>query len=180
MFTGIVTEVGRVEALGPGTLRILGPATVRGLDLGASVAVNGVCLTATVVEGDAFSTYVMPETFARSALSELRQGSPVNLERPLRFGDEVGGHLVQGHVDGVGEVVSTIDDGNARRVRVKASGDILRYCAEKGSIAIDDTGNSPGLIVPVRSTIADVPAFVVTNTCPPGGFVPAPLVSVPA
>jgi riboflavin synthase len=104
---------------------------------GDSVAVNGVCLTATEIDGGSFAAEAMNETLARTSLGTLDDGAPVNLELPLRAGDRLGGHVVQGHVDGLGTVVASAEDGFARRVRVDAPEDVLRYVVEKGSIAVD-------------------------------------------
>jgi riboflavin synthase len=104
---------------------------------GDSVAVNGVCLTATAVGDGAFGADVMPETLRRTSLGELAPGDNVNVELPLRAGDPMGGHVVQGHVDGTGTVDSVTEEGFARLVRVSAPADLLRYVVEKGSIAVD-------------------------------------------
>ena len=104
---------------------------------GDSVAVNGVCLTATGVEGAAFTADVMEETLRRTSLGSVGPGGRVNLELPLRAGDRMGGHVVQGHVDGTGTVESVVEQGFARLVRVAAPAELLRYVVEKGSIAVD-------------------------------------------
>jgi riboflavin synthase len=104
---------------------------------GDSVAVNGVCLTATAVDGDSFAADVMNETLARSSLRDVDGGGEVNLELPLRPTDRLGGHVVQGHVDGTGTVAALSDDGFARRVRIEAPSELLRYVVEKGSITVD-------------------------------------------
>jgi riboflavin synthase len=131
MFTGLVQETGTVVALEGGRLRVDGR-----LDLheGDSVAVNGVCLTAKQVADDGFSADVVEETLRRSSLGSLGAGDHVNLELPLRASDRLGGHIVQGHVDGVGTVESVGDDGV---LRVATPPELLRYVVDKGSIAID-------------------------------------------
>jgi riboflavin synthase len=139
MFSGIVAEVGRVVENADGVIRVSAAAAVRRAAVGGSIAVNGVCLTAATVDEGGFSADVMPETLRRTALGRLEAGSPVNLEPALAFGDEVGGHLVQGHVDGTGRVVSTRDEGNARWVAIEVPEEVLPYCVVKGSIAIDGT-----------------------------------------
>jgi riboflavin synthase len=139
VFSGIVAEVGTVEAVEPGRLRVRGARALARTAVGGSVAVNGVCLTAARLEGGSFEADVMPETFRRTSLANLQPGSAVNLEPALAFGEEVGGHLVQGHVDGVGEVLGTREDGNARWVEVRVPADLARYCVAKGSLAIDGT-----------------------------------------
>src|SRR5438309_1550633 len=100
MFTGIVTEVGLVDAVETGRLRVKSTGVAARLQLGGSVAVNGVCLTATEVNADGFAADVMPETLRRTSLAGVRPGDGVNLEAPLRMGEEIGGHIIQGHVDG--------------------------------------------------------------------------------
>ena len=105
---------------------------------GDSVAVNGVCLTATTVDDGAFAADVMNETLHRSSLGSVAEGTRVNLELPLRPADRLGGHVVQGHVDGLGRIASVTEDGFARRVRVQPDDpELLRYVVEKGSIAVD-------------------------------------------
>ncbi len=135
MFTGLVQSTGSVAALTEGRLEVEGAALE--LDEGGSVAVNGVCLTATAVGPDGFAADVMAETLRRTALGDLRPGARVNLELPLRAGDPMGGHVVQGHVDGVGSVAGIDEEGFARVVRIGAGEDLLRYVVEKGSIAVD-------------------------------------------
>jgi riboflavin synthase len=140
MFTGLVAGVGEVAEIerSPDGLRL----TVRSplaaeLAPGASVAVNGVCLTAVAPQSHAFAADVMNETLKRSSLGDAVAGTQVNLELPLRASDRLGGHVVQGHVDGLGMIAEVQDDGFARRVRVEAPADVLRYVVEKGSIAVD-------------------------------------------
>jgi riboflavin synthase len=137
MFSGIVTEVGTIEALDDGALRVRGGASLRRTRPGGSIAVNGVCLTASRIDGDVFSADLMPETLRTTGLGRLGPGSLVNLEPALGFGEEVGGHLVQGHVDGVGEVVAVTEEGNARWISVRVPSEVREYCVLKGSIAID-------------------------------------------
>ena len=134
MFTGIVRERGRVVSFEDGRLvvEVQSDAAV-----GDSVAIDGVCLTATAIAGGAFSADVMQESLRRSSLAEVAAGASVNLELPLRASDRLGGHVVQGHVDGVGVVSETRDDGFSRVVTIDAPGELLRYVVEKGSIAVD-------------------------------------------
>jgi riboflavin synthase len=140
MFTGLIAELGTVddvERTSDGArLRVRG-GLARDLSEGDSVAVNGVCLTATTVNGSAFSADVMAETLRRSSLGALDAGDPVNLELPLRASDRLGGHVVQGHVDGLGTLREVRDEGFARVVRIDAPPELLRYVAAKGSIAVD-------------------------------------------
>lgn len=107
------------------------------LRAGDSIAVNGVCLSATSLDDGSFAADAMNETLSRTSLGDLAPGAEVNLELPLRAGDRLGGHVVQGHVDGVGRVISIAEDGFSRRVRVEAPADVMRYVIEKGSIAVD-------------------------------------------
>ena len=140
MFTGLVADLGTVSAVdvtGDGVRLAVRTALADEIGDGDSVAVNGVCLTATAVEAGEFSADVMHETLRRSSLAEVREGTAVNLELPLRAADRLGGHVVQGHVDGLGRVGELHDDGFARIVTIAASPELLRYVVEKGSIAVD-------------------------------------------
>ena len=134
MFTGLVREVGKVVSFEDGRLRV--ESTIAA-SVGDSVAIDGVCLT--VVDGDrsTLAFDAVPETLARTTLAALGPGEPVNLEPALRAGEALGGHYVQGHVDGVGRVRSVDDEGEGRRVWFDAPPGLLRYCVEKGSIAVD-------------------------------------------
>lgn len=150
MFTGIVIERGRVARARKTRalldLEVEAPHIARGLKRGDSVAVNGVCLTATSIRRRRFGVQAMTETLERSTLGGLRRGSAVNLELPARLQDRLGGHLVQGHVDGTAKVLRVEDEGGARRMWLSADDGVLRYLVEKGSIALDG----------VSLTIADV------------------------
>jgi riboflavin synthase len=140
VFTGLVRDLGRVvevERSADGARLRIGTGLAKELALGDSVAVNGVCLTATGVDGGWFDAEAMNETLRRTSLGALAAGAPVNLELPLRVGDLLGGHLVQGHVDGLGQVTELTDDGFSRRVRIETGPELLRYLVEKGSIAVD-------------------------------------------
>ena len=141
MFTGLVVARGSVRRArlrgGVLDLEIDAGAVARGLDSGDSVAVNGVCLTATTASRRRFSAEAVPETLARSTLGDLERGDPVNLELPLRMSDRLGGHLVQGHVDGVARAARVEEEDGVRRVWFTASDDVLRYLVHKGSVALD-------------------------------------------
>ena len=140
MFTGLVQGLGRIDAIersADGVRLTIETPLVSELRTGDSVAVNGVCLTATSLRNGSFVADAMNETLSRSSLGGLEAGARVNLELPLRAGDRLGGHVVQGHVDAVGELVSVAEDGFARRIRIEAPPDLLRYVIEKGSIAVD-------------------------------------------
>ena len=141
MFTGIVEELGEVVALDrdgdSARLTVRGPLVVSDAVHGASIAVNGVCLTVVDVKDDAFTVDVMKETLDRSSLTALAPGSPVNLERPVRPSDRLGGHIVQGHVDGVGRIVSREPGERWEVVTVGLPADLARYVVDKGSITVD-------------------------------------------
>jgi riboflavin synthase len=140
MFTGLVAGTGTVEAIerdgGGARLRVRTPLAAE-LSGGDSVAVNGVCLTARDPDSSGFTADLMAETLGRSSLRPLAPGDEVNLELPLRAGDRLGGHIVQGHVDAIGTVESVADGGLSRLVRIAAGPGVLRYVVEKGSIAVD-------------------------------------------
>lgn len=132
MFTGLVEEVGRLDERRGERFRFSAEKVLEDSDVGASIAVNGTCLTL-VDKGDGWwEADVSPETETRSSLAELGIGDPVNMERAVRMSDRLGGHVMQGHVDGVGEVLAPVPD-----LRVRIPTDLMRYCVEKGSIAID-------------------------------------------
>src|SRR3954466_9423856 len=138
MFTGIVKELGSVEAVEAsrdGARLRIGAQLASELSEGDSVAVNGACLTATSVGGGAFEADVMHQTLSLTTLGELEPSSPVNLELPLRADDRLGGHVVQGHVDGTAKVVNVADDGFAKRLRFPLPEGLLPYVIEHGSIA---------------------------------------------
>lgn len=140
MFTGLIADLGRVEEVRAGgdgaELSIATPLAAE-LEAGDSVAVNGVCLTATAVSGGSFRAQAMPETLARSSLGTLQAGSAVNLELALRAGDRLGGHVVQGHVDGTGTVGAVRPEGISRVLDIDVEPELLRYLVEKGSVAVD-------------------------------------------
>ena len=141
MFTGIVEETGEVKSIVHGSksavLTIKGSVVTKDSKVGDSIAVNGVCLTATSITGDIFTADVMAETMRRSSLGELKQGSKVNLERAMLCNGRFGGHIVSGHIDGTGTVRNMEKEDNAVWVTIAATPDILKYIVEKGSIAID-------------------------------------------
>lgn len=141
MFTGIVEELGELVAVegdaDGGRLIVRGPAVVADAVHGASIAVDGVCLTVVTVDGECFSADVMRETFDRTTLGKRDIGDAVNLERAVRASDRLGGHIVQGHVDGVGVVVSRAPGPGWDVVRIEVPATLTRYIAEKGSIAVD-------------------------------------------
>ncbi|MDA2911087.1 riboflavin synthase [Nitrospiraceae bacterium AH_259_D15_M11_P09] len=141
MFTGIVEEIGVVKALESslaGTrLTILASTVMETLTVGASVSVNGACLTVVAVGDREFSAEVSRETLSVTALGRLITSAPVNLERALKINERIDGHLVSGHVDGVGTLTSRRQEGNAIVLRIEAPKEVLRYCVPKGSITVD-------------------------------------------
>ncbi|MBU2609252.1 MAG: riboflavin synthase [Chloroflexi bacterium] len=137
MFTGIVEEIGRVISTGTGSLVVAAEQVAQGMALGQSMAVNGVCLTVTRFDSSSFSVDVMPETLNRTNLGGLLPGDRVNLERPLALGGQVGGHLVQGHVDATGKLAAAVPDGEALIITFEAPPEVMRYVVDKGFIAID-------------------------------------------
>jgi riboflavin synthase len=140
MFTGLVADLGTIDAVDAtddGVRLTVSTPLAGDLVAGDSIAVNGVCLTAVAIVGSRFQTAVMHETLSRSSLAAITAGTRVNLELALRAADRLGGHIMQGHVDGVGTVADVRDDGFARIVTIAAGPRILRYVVEKGSIAVD-------------------------------------------
>ena len=140
MFTGIVQDLGRVAAVErdeDGARITVETPLVAELAAGDSIAINGVCLTAVALDDSSFEADAMNETLSRSSLADVAAGHAVNLELPLRATDRLGGHVVQGHVDGVGTIVGVSDDGFARRLEIEAPSEVLRYVVHKGSIAVD-------------------------------------------
>jgi riboflavin synthase len=140
MFTGLVEEVGRVVRLETGEmfrLQVSANEVLEGTRIGDSASVNGVCLTVNELDGETLIFCAMPETLRRTALSDLAEGSPVNLERAMSPERRFGGHIVQGHVDGVGEVMSVRPEGEAQIWEFGVPEDVLRYIVEKGSVCVD-------------------------------------------
>lgn len=141
MFTGIIEEMGVIKAVDKtlaGTrLRLFAQLILDDLPPGASVSVNGACLTVVEVDDQGFAVDVSPETLSVTTLGELATGDPVNLERAMKLNERIGGHLVSGHVDGVGAVVARQQDGNAVVLTIEAPPEIMRYCVPKGSMTVD-------------------------------------------
>jgi len=139
VFTGLIEDLGTVELIertDDGARLRITSLLAGELALGDSIAVNGCCLTATGLEGGTFETEAMNQTLNVTALSDVVEGSSVNLELAMKAGDRLGGHIVQGHVDGVGTIASVEDDGFARRLRVELPSELLRYVVDKGSITL--------------------------------------------
>ncbi|MCU1352962.1 MAG: riboflavin synthase alpha chain [Acidimicrobiales bacterium] len=152
MFTGIVEELGRVVSRDGGRLRIEAKTVLDDVELGASIAVNGTCLTVVAWGEGWWEADVVDETFSRTSLGALAPGDPVNLERPVRLADRLGGHLVQGHVDAVGTIVDPAPD-----LRVTLPVDLLRYVVEKGSITVDGTSLTVAAVDADSFTVAVIP-----------------------
>jgi riboflavin synthase len=157
MFTGLVREVGTVASMEDGRLVVDAPATAQGVQLGDSIAIDGVCLTVVACDDSSLSFDAVPETLARTALGTLDQGSRVNLEPALRAGDALGGHYVQGHVDGVGAVRSVEPEGEGNRVRFDAPAELLKYIVEKGSIAVQGTSLTVAAVDETGFEVALIP-----------------------
>ncbi|MEA2278693.1 MAG: riboflavin synthase [Solirubrobacteraceae bacterium] len=160
MFTGLVADLGTVagvDATADGVRLAISSPLARELSEGDSVAVNGVCLTATDVDDERFGADVMQETLRRSSLAEVRQGTRVNLELALAAHGRLGGHIVQGHVDGVGAVRAAREDGFARVVTIEAEPELLRYVVEKGSIAVDGVSLTVSRVDDVSFDVSLIP-----------------------
>jgi riboflavin synthase len=160
VFTGLVADLGTVsdvEATADGVRLRVATSLAAELGEGDSVAVNGVCLTAVSADAEGFTAEVMNETLRRSSLAEVASGRRVNLELPLRAQDRLGGHVVQGHVDGVGAVSAVEDDGFARVVTIEAPAGLLRYVVEKGSIAVDGVSLTVASVSPDTFAVSLIP-----------------------
>lgn len=167
VFTGLIEEKGKVMrvATGPGGLKLTIEAPIISTDttLGDSVAVNGVCLTAVEIAPPALTFDVVSETVSRSTLGQLRVGDAVNLERPLRVGDRLGGHMVLGHVDGIGTVTEIRKAGGETVFRFEAPREVMQYIVEKGSIAVDGISLTVADVGPSWFTVAVIP-HTLSNT----------------
>jgi riboflavin synthase len=168
MFTGLVEGMGTVAEVtsdGTGTLlRIKQPALAPELPLGASVAVNGVCLTVVAIDADTFAFQAGPETLRLTNLGELRTGDRVNLERSLRVGDRLGGHIVQGHVDGMGRLVRRETQGEWEMLRFACPPDLSTFMVRKGSIAVDGVSVTLVDVEPGGFSIALIPHTLAVTT----------------
>jgi riboflavin synthase len=160
MFTGIITDVGRVRRLRRGELLDLTIATAFdtvAIPLGASIACSGACLTVVSVEPGAFAVQVSVETLARTTLGEWQEGAPVNLEKSLRLGDELGGHLVLGHVDGVARIVERRPEAESVRFVFEAPEELMRFIAPKGSVALDGVSLTVNEVAQSRFEVNIIP-----------------------
>ena len=178
MFTGIVEELGEVRAAPDGTparLVVAAATTLADATVGASLAVNGVCLTVVAHDDTTMTFDVAPESLARSTLGGLRVGDPVNLERPVRLSDRLGGHLVQGHVDGVGTVAACTSDGDGSvRLTVDTPTELLRHVVEKGSVTVDGVSLTVAEVDDTSFAVALIPHTLAVTTLgsrPPGATV---------
>ncbi|MEU5683389.1 riboflavin synthase [Streptomyces venezuelae] len=168
MFTGIVEELGEITAVenlpDASRFRLRGPVVTDGAKHGDSIAVNGVCLTVVEHEGDEFTADVMAETLNRSSLGALAVGSRVNLERPTSVGARLGGHIVQGHVDGTGEIVERKPSDNWEIVKISLPDGLARYVVEKGSITVDGVSLTVVDAGPDYFTISLIPTTLALTT----------------
>jgi riboflavin synthase len=168
VFTGIVEELGAVTALehraDDARLTVRCPRVATGAEPGSSVAVNGVCLTVVEVGDGVLTADVMAETLSRSSLGALGVGSPVNLERPMALGGRLGGHLVQGHVDGTGVVVERVPGRRWEMVRISLPTALARYVVEKGSITVDGVSLTVVGVTPADFTVGLVPTTLAQTT----------------
>jgi riboflavin synthase len=180
MFTGIVQEIGSVTAVEGGsegaTLRIAAPRTAPTVPLGGSVAINGCCLTAEAIDGDSMVFHAVPETLGRTGIGALEPGSRVNVEPAIRAGDPLGGHYVQGHVDGTGIVRSVVPEGDGARVHIDTPTEILRYCVEKGSIVVDGVSLTVAELGESSFAVALIPHTLAETTL--GGVAPGSRVNL--
>ena len=180
MFTGIVRELGRVEALERGgqtvRLRVRAPATAADTAVGDSISLNGVCLTATDVRDGVVAFDAVPETIRRSALGRLEPGAAVNVEPALRAGEPLGGLIVEGHVDGVARIRDIESEGDGRRLVVEIPPELERYCVEKGSITLDGVSLTIAAVGPGLAEIALVPHTLAATTL--GALSPGDAVNV--
>ena len=165
MFTGIVEERGRVETMGSGRLVVDAHTVVRDSEVGASVSVNGVCLTVVERTDTSLRFDLSEQTLERTCLGDLRPGDPVNLERPVTLVARLGGHLVQGHVDGVAQVTRVeVDGSGGARVSIRVPGELSRYVVERGSIAIDGVSLTIAAVDDDEITVALIPHTLAVTT----------------
>jgi riboflavin synthase len=172
IFTGIVQELGRVQAFDGSRLRVAAPRTAADAALGDSVAIAGVCLTVVENVAGVLAFDAVPETLARTSLARITVGDHVNVEPALRVGDCLGGHMVQGHVDAVGRVRAVETEGEGKRAWLDAPREVLRYCVEKGSIAVDGASLTVAALDDAGFAVALVPHTLAATTLgslTPGG-----------
>ncbi|MDX2264525.1 MAG: riboflavin synthase [Hyphomicrobiales bacterium] len=168
MFTGIITALGEIRRAEGGRFAIAAPYPAASIAIGASIACDGCCLTATTVEADGggavFTVDASDETLRRTTLGEWRVGSRVNLERSLKLGDEMGGHLVAGHVDGLAQVVSVDAEGFSRRFLIEAPAELAGFIAPKGSVCLDGTSLTVNEVKGAAFTVNLIPHSLAVTT----------------
>ncbi|HLJ63891.1 MAG TPA: riboflavin synthase [Stellaceae bacterium] len=160
MFTGIITDIGRVRAIVPGgdtRMRIATALDLKATPLGASIACSGVCLTVIARAADWFEVQVSAETLSRTTIGQWREGSPVNLEQALRLGDELGGHMVSGHVDGVGYIRERRSEGESLRLAIEAPPGLASLIASKGAITVDGVSLTVNEVAGARFGVNIIP-----------------------
>lgn len=160
MFTGIITDLGKVLEVAPGAdlgLTIGTRLPVAEMAVGASVACNGACLTVVAVGPDWFKAQVSAETLAKTTIGGWRVGTPVNLERPLRVGDELGGHLVSGHIDGIAHIINVLPEGGSLRLTLAPPREFLHLIAPKGSVTLDGVSLTVNAVVEDRFDVNIIP-----------------------
>ena len=171
MFTGLIEEGGRIAAVEPGDqgarLVVAAARVLEGLEVGDSVAVNGACLTAVAITTDSFAVDCVAETLRRTSLGGLVAGDRVNLERPMRIGDRLDGHIVQGHIDGVGAVRSATPEGGSTVLEITVPPELLRYVVEKGSVTVDGVSLTVARRLADGFTVALIPHTMVVTTLGP-------------
>lgn len=162
MFTGIIEEVGHFSGIKNGHIKIFAEKVLAGTEIGDSIAVNGVCLTVVAIGKDSFLADVMPETLRCTNLSSLSAGCRVNLERALPVNGRIGGHIVSGHVDGTGKIVSVLSEGNAKVFTVAVDSALMNYIVKKGSVSVDgvsltvkDTGENSFSVSLIPHTVSN-------------------------
>jgi len=159
MFTGIIQEIGIIKEISFNRMTVIACKVLNNMQLGESIAVNGACLTVTDFTENSFTVDVMPETLKRTTLKQLRKNDEVNLERALTLDGLLGGHLVQGHVDATGIIVSIKDDGGASILRIQATKELMTFVVEKGSITVDGIS-----LTVIGRTDVSIVAFTMENT----------------
>jgi len=168
MFTGIVRELGTVVSVAEmsegRTIVVRAPETASTTSIGDSVAINGCCLTAESVDGERVTFHAVPETLARTTLGRFQPDDRVNVESAVRAGEPLGGHYVQGHVDGIGRVQSVEAEGEGLRVFVEATDDVLRFCVEKGSVTVDGVSLAVAEVADDAFAVALVPHTIAVTT----------------
>lgn len=157
MFTGIIEEVGSIKNIGGGRIEISAEKVLEDVNLGDSISVNGICLTVVDFDKNSFKADIMPETIRRTSLIDAKKNTKVNLERALTLSARLGGHIVSGHIDGVGEIISLTKDKNALLMKIKTDKSILKYIVEKGSVALDGISLTVASVTGVDFTVSLIP-----------------------